>query len=171
MTTPNAHGHVFGQPLGRVDGPDKVTGKARYSADINLPGTLWGKSLRSPYPHARIVSIDITAAKALTGVYAVLTGDDVRGVLYGRRLRDVPVLAWDHVRFTGERVAAVAAEDEDIAQAAIDLIEVKYEELPAQLDPLEAMKDGAPFIHPDMVSYVGYPQPPQKPSNVFIHST
>ena len=171
MTTPNAHGHVFGQPLGRVDGPDKVTGKARYSADINLPGTLWGKSLRSPYPHARIVSIDTTAAKALPGVYAVLTGDDVRGVLYGRRLRDVPVLAWDHVRFTGERVAAVAAEDEDIAQAAIDLIEVDYEELPAQLDPLEAMKDGAPFIHPDMVSYVGYPQPPQEPSNVFIHST
>jgi carbon-monoxide dehydrogenase large subunit len=83
----------------------------------------------------------------------------------------VPVLAWDHVRFAGERVAAVAADDEDIAQAAIDLIEVEYEELPAQLNPLEAMKDGAAFIHPDMVSYMGYPQPPEKPSNVFIHST
>ncbi len=63
MTTLNTHGQVFGQPLGRVDGPEKVTGKARYSADINLPGTLWGKSLRSPYPHARIVSIDTSAAK------------------------------------------------------------------------------------------------------------
>jgi CO/xanthine dehydrogenase Mo-binding subunit len=171
MTTPSAYGKVFGQPLARVDGPEKVTGKAKYSADINLPGTLWGKSLRSPYPHARIVSIDIAAAKALPGVHAVLTGDDVRGILYGRRLRDVPVLAWDHVRFAGERVAAVAADDEDIAQAAIDLIEVEYEELPAQLNPLEAMKDGAAFIHPDMVSYMGYPQPPEKPSNVFIHST
>jgi CO/xanthine dehydrogenase Mo-binding subunit len=171
MTTPSAYGKVFGQPLARVDGPEKVTGKAKYSADINLPGTLWGKSLRSPYPHARIVSIDTTAAKALPGVHAVLTGDDVRGILYGRRLRDVPVLAWDHVRFAGERVAAVAADDEDIAQAAIDLIEVEYEELPAQLDPLEAMKDGAAFIHPDMMNYVGYPQTPEKPTNVFIHST
>ncbi len=171
MTTPSAYGKVFGQPLARVDGPEKVTGKAKYSADINLPGTLWGKSLRSPYPHARIISIDTTAAKALPGVHAVLTGDDVRGILYGRRLRDVPVLAWDHVRFAGERVAAVAADDEDIAQAAIDLIEVEYEELPAQLDPLEAMKDGAAFIHPDMMNYVGYPQTPEKPTNVFIHST
>lgn len=162
--------HVFGQPIGRVDGPEKVTGQARYSADVNLPGTLWGKSLRSPYPHARIVRIDTSAARALPGVHAVLTGDDVRGVLFGRRLRDVPVLAWDEPRFAGERVAAVAAEDEDIAQAALDLIEVEYEELPAQLDPLEAMQDGAPLIHPDMMSYVGYPQAPEKPSNVFIHS-
>ncbi|MCH8940646.1 MAG: hypothetical protein IIC27_05955, partial [Chloroflexi bacterium] len=120
MATPSAYGQVIGQPIARVDGPEKVTGKARYSADINLPGTLWGKSLRSPYPHARIVSIDTTAAKALPGVHVVLTGDDVRGILYGRRLRDVPILAWDHVRFAGERVAAVAADDEDIAQAAID---------------------------------------------------
>ena len=162
--------HVFGQPLGRVDGPEKVTGQAKYSADVSLPGMLWGKSLRSPYPHARIVRIDASAAKALPGVHAVLTGDDVRGILYGRRLRDVPVLAWDHVRFAGERVAAVAADDEDIAQAALDLIEIEYEELPAQLDPVEAMQDGAPIIHPDMMSYVGYPQPPEKPSNVFIHS-
>ena len=108
MTTFN----VIGQPADRVDGPQKVTGEAQYTADIQLPGTLWGKILRSPYPFAEIVSIDASEAKALPGVHAVLTGSDVQGVLYGRRLRDVPALAQDVVRFIGEPVAAVAAEVE-----------------------------------------------------------
>lgn len=161
---------ILGQSEPRVDGFDKVTGRAKYTADVDLPGILWGKSLRSPYPHAKILQIDITAAKALPGVHAVLTGKDVQGVLYGRRLRDIPVLAWDHVRFAGERVAAVAADDEDIAQTAIDLIEVEYEELSPQLNPLDAMQDGAVLIHPDMMGYVGFPVMPAKPSNVFIHN-
>ena len=159
---------VLGQSEPRVDGVDKVTGRAKYTADINLPGSLWGKSLRSPYSHAKILRIDVTAAQSLPGVHAVLTGEDVRGVLYGRRLRDIPVLAWDHVRFAGERVAAVAADDEDIAQAALDLIEIEYEELPKQLNPLDSMQDEAELIHPNMMEYEGFLVKPEKPSNVFV---
>ncbi|MQF82827.1 xanthine dehydrogenase family protein molybdopterin-binding subunit [SAR202 cluster bacterium AD-802-E10_MRT_200m] len=159
---------TLGTSMPRKDGIDKVTGTAKYTADVDLPGMLWGKSLRSPYPHAKILSIDTSAATTVSGVHAVLTGRDVRGILYGRRLRDVPVLAWDHVRFVGERVAAVAAENEDIAQAALDLIKIEYEELPPLLDPLEAMGEGASLIHPDMLNYVGFPEPLEKPSNVFV---
>jgi CO/xanthine dehydrogenase Mo-binding subunit len=146
---------VIGRPLGRPDGVDKVTGTGRYSADHPLPGMLWGKSLHSPYPHARIVSIDVSAAKALPGVHAVITADDIQFGPWGRAIKDVPVLAQDRVRFIGERVAAVAADDEDIAQAALDLIEVEYEELPAVFDVMEAMQDGAPLLHPDYPSYMG----------------
>ncbi|MCH9010892.1 MAG: hypothetical protein IIC21_09725, partial [Chloroflexi bacterium] len=107
---------VIGQAVPRTDGPEKVTGAARFTADFVLPGTLRGKVLRSPFSHARIVSIDTSAACNVEGVFAVITGADVKGVLYGRRLRDVPVLANDVVRFIGDPVAAVAALDEDIAQ-------------------------------------------------------
>src|SRR5262245_9240846 len=138
---------VIGTPTPRVDGVDKVSGRASYAADVALPGTLWGKALHSPYPHARILRIDASKAKALPGVHAVLIGADVRGHLYGRLLKDVPVLADDRVRFFGDRVAAVAADDEDIAQQALDLIEVDYEELPAVLEPEEAMQPGAPLLH------------------------
>jgi CO/xanthine dehydrogenase Mo-binding subunit len=106
---------VIGRPEPRVDGFDKVTGHARYAADINLPGTIWGKTLSCPYPHARIVRIDTSAAKALPGVHAVITGADTRdGGLWGRGVKDAPTLAYDVVRYAGERVAAVAADDEDI---------------------------------------------------------
>ena len=107
---------VIGTPTRRVDGDDKATGRARYAADMSLPGTLWGKSLHSPYAHARIVRIDTTAARRVPGVHAVITGADVRAGLWGRMVKDVPVLAYERVRFFGERVAAVAADDEDIAQ-------------------------------------------------------
>jgi len=159
--------HVIGQPTRRVDGAEKVTGHARYAADVALPGTLWGKSLHSTYAHARIVRIDTTAAKKVPGVHAVITGADVRGGLWGRAVKDVPVLAYDRVRFFGERVAAVAADDEDIAQRALDLIEVEYEELPAVFDPLDALKDDAPILHPDFNTYVGFPQPMERPSNAY----
>jgi CO/xanthine dehydrogenase Mo-binding subunit len=159
---------VIGQPSPRADGPEKVTGSARYTADVALPGTLWGKVLRSPLAHARVVSIDTSMAKEVEGVYAVLTGADVKGVLYGRRLRDIPVLANEQVRYIGEPIAAVAAVDEDIAQQALDLIEVEYQELPAVLDPLEAMKEDAHLVHPDVNSYVGLPKPLEKPSNIFV---
>ena len=163
--------HVIGQPAPRADGPEKVTGKARYAADVLLPGTLWGKALRSPFPHAHITHIDTSQAKEVPGVHAVLTGADVQGVLYGRRLRDVPVLAQDRVRFIGEPVAAVAAVDEDTAQHALDLIEVEYEELPAVFDPLEAMKEDAPLLHPDLNSYAGLPRSLEKVSNIFVRDT
>ncbi len=99
--------HIIGKPAQRVNAQYKVTGQARYSADIDLPGTLWGKSLHSPYAHARIVSIDTTAAQHVPGVHAVITGADVRAGLWGRAVKDAPVLAYDRVRYAGERVAAV----------------------------------------------------------------
>ena len=97
-------------PEVRSDGMLKTTGRARYMRDFALPGMLWASFLMSPHPHARIVSIDTTAAKAVPGVHAVLTGDDIGRKLFGRQLYDWPVLAYDRVRFVGERVAAVAAE-------------------------------------------------------------
>jgi CO/xanthine dehydrogenase Mo-binding subunit len=157
----------IGRPTPRVDGVEKVTGRARYAADIALPGTLWGKTLHSPYAHARIVRIDTSAARRLPGVHAVITGADTRdGGLWGGGVKDAPVLAYDRVRYAGERVAAVAAEDEDIAQRALDLIEVEYEELPAVFDPLEALRDDAPILHPDFNSYVGFRYKQERPSNI-----
>src|SRR5262245_44391631 len=158
---------VIGQPTRRVDGAEKATGRARYAADVSLPGTLWGKSLHSSYAHARILRIDTTAATQVPGVHAVITGADARGALWWRAVKDVPVVAYDRVRFVGERVAAVAAEDEDIAQRALDLIEVEYEELPAVFDPLDALKDEAPILHPNFNAYVGFPQKMERPSNAY----
>lgn len=161
---------VIGQPTRRVDGEEKATGHARYAADVSLPGTLSGKSLHSPYAHARIVRIDTTEAQKVPGVHAVITGADVRGGLWGRAVKDVPVLAYDRVRFCGERVAAVAADDEDIAQRALDLIEVEYEELPAVFEPRAALQDNAPILHPDFNFYFGFPQKMAEPSNTY-HTT
>jgi CO/xanthine dehydrogenase Mo-binding subunit len=157
---------VIGQPAVRPDGVAKVTGAARYTADLSLPGTLWGKALRSPFPHARILRVDASRARRLKGVHGVLTGEDVRGVLYGRCMYDVPVLAWDRVRFAGERVAAVAAADLETAQEALELIAVEYDELPAVFDPLEALREDAPILHPEANSYVGFPQKMERRSNV-----
>ena len=148
-----------GQPIGHVEGPDKVTGRARYTADIALSGMLWGKCLRSPFPHARIRSIDVSRAKALPGVHAVITGADLPDRRLGRFFLDMPVLARDVVRFVGEKVVAVAAESTDIAEEALTLIEVSYEELPAVFDPLEAMRDDAPRVHADTSEYAHPPVP------------
>jgi CO/xanthine dehydrogenase Mo-binding subunit len=150
----------IGQAAGHVEGPAKVTGRARYSADILLPGMLWGKVLRSPFPHARIVSIDLAAARELPGVHAVLTATDLPEVRIGRFLRDIPVLARDRVRFIGEKVVAVAAETPAAAEDALRLIEVEYEELPAVFDPLEAMRVDAPRLHDHPESYEHPPVPP-----------
>jgi CO/xanthine dehydrogenase Mo-binding subunit len=158
---------TIGQPSTRVEGQEKVTGAMRYTADVTLPGTLWGRALRSPYPHARIIRIDTSRAQQVPGVHAVLIGADVRGIRYGRRLFDVPVLAEDRVRFVGERVAAVAAEDRDAAEEALMLIEVEYEELPAVFDPLEALAEHAPILHPEVNSYIGLPRPLETLSNAF----
>src|ERR671924_1880729 len=106
---------AVGKPLGRVEGPAKVTGGATYAADVLLPGLIWGKALRSPLPHARIVRIDTREAEHMPGVLAVLTAKDLPDVLIGRRVYDMPVLAKDRVRFVGEKVAVVAAGKPDPA--------------------------------------------------------
>jgi CO/xanthine dehydrogenase Mo-binding subunit/aerobic-type carbon monoxide dehydrogenase small subunit (CoxS/CutS family) len=139
----------------RLDGAAKVRGETRYAADLSRPGMLHARVLRSPYPHARIVSIDARAARALPGVHAVLTGADLPAEFrVGRNMRDMPLLARERVRFIGEKVAAVAADSVDIAERALQLIEVEYDDqaLPAVFDPREAMRPGAPLIHsPDDV--------------------
>jgi len=150
---------AIGLSVVRGEGPDKVTGKSVYAADVSLPGMLWGKALRSPFPHARIVRIDTEQAKAAPGVHAVITAADLPDSLVGRRLRDMPVLARGVARFVGEKVAAVAAETEEAAEEALLLIDVEYEELPAVFDAHEAMKPEAPALHPEMSGYEGLPQP------------
>ena len=160
---------IIGQSIPRVDNTGKVTGDARYTADVLLPGTLWAKTLRSPYPHARIARVDTSRAEKAPGVRAILTGADVRGILYGRRYRDISVLAQDRVRFIGERVAAVAADTLEQAEEALELLEVDYEELPAVFDPVAALQEGAPIIHPDVNSYPGLPKPLARPSNAFVN--
>ena len=162
---------AIGQSIPRGEGPDKVSGKAVYAADISLPGMLWGKVLRSPYPYARIVSIDTSQAEALPGVHAVVTGQDMPDAKIGRRMVDMPVLAQDVVRFVGEKVAAVAAIDKEAADEALLLIEVEYEELTPVYDAEEAMGSDAPDLHPDMESYKGLPQPPSGIRNTFAHMT
>ncbi len=149
---------VVGKPIPRVEGPDKITGRARYSADVALPHTLWAKNVRSPYPHARILSIDTSRAGQAPGVRAVLTANDFPNKRIGRRLKDHPILCDDRVRFVGDKVAVVAADDPDAAEEAALLVVVEYEELPAVLDPLAAMAPGAELIHPDARSYVGFPE-------------
>jgi CO/xanthine dehydrogenase Mo-binding subunit len=146
---------VIGAPVARVEGFEKVTGAALYAADAQLAGALWGKILRSPYPHARIVNVNTAQALKVPGVRAVLTGRDVVGHYRGKAVRDVPVLCWEKVRYVGDRVAAVAAETIDAAEEALGRIEVEYEELPAVFDPVEAMQPGAPLLHEDPSAYEG----------------
>ena len=139
---------AVGQSLLRVDGPAKVTGSMGYTAGIVLPGMLRARVLRSPLPHARIRSIDASRAAALPGV-CVLTRDDLAGMdpHYGSVVLDQPIVAVDRVRHVGDPVAAVAAADLDDADAALDLIEVDYEPLPAVTDPVAAMAPDAPVLH------------------------
>jgi CO/xanthine dehydrogenase Mo-binding subunit/aerobic-type carbon monoxide dehydrogenase small subunit (CoxS/CutS family) len=141
------------QTSDRLDAPDKASGTARYTNDLVRPHMLFGQVLRSPYPHARIVSIDASRARAVHGVHAVLVGADIPpDVRVGRNMRDMPVLARDKVRFVGEKVAAIAAESREVAEQALRLIDVEYVELPAVFDPIQAMQPGAPLIHsPDDV--------------------
>jgi CO/xanthine dehydrogenase Mo-binding subunit len=160
---------VVGRPTPRVEGEVKVTGKAQYSADLNLPGTLWGRCLRSPITYGRIKSIDTSKAWQVPGVKAVITGQDVTGLRIGRCIYDTPVLADGVVRFIGEKVAAVAAETTLAAEQALELIDVEYEELEPLLDPVEAAKDGAPILHPDLLSYKGLPVPVETLSNVVAY--
>ncbi|MBI4488673.1 MAG: xanthine dehydrogenase family protein molybdopterin-binding subunit [Deltaproteobacteria bacterium] len=140
---------VVGQRVNRVEGYEKVTGEARYVADIVLPGMLIGRILRSPYPHARIVSIDTSKAEKLRGVRAVVTAEDTIKQGWGAFFPDQYPLSVGKARYVGEEVAAVAATDLDIAEEALELIEVEWKELPAVFDAEEAIKEGAPLIHED----------------------
>jgi CO/xanthine dehydrogenase Mo-binding subunit len=166
-TTPS--GTAVGHKVPRFDARGKVSGEATYAADLEVEGILWAKTVRSPHPHARIVSIDTAAAKALPGVRAILTGDDLpANTMWGRRIVDVPVLAQGLVRFVGEQVAAVVADDEETAQRAVDLVDVTYEELPAVLDPEAAMADGSQLVHPDVQEIKGMFYDMPQPQNHFI---
>ncbi len=140
-----------GAALPRVDAHDKVTGRTAYTADLSLPGMATGAFVGSPYPHARILHVETSAAERVPGVYAVLTQDDLLGddvdPYYGPILRDQPILAIGKTRFVGEPVVAVAAVSEEIAQEAAALVAVTFEEIPAALDPHAAMAPGAPRVH------------------------
>jgi CO/xanthine dehydrogenase Mo-binding subunit len=141
---------VVGQSVPRVDGVAKVTGDAKYVADLQIPGMIEGKFLRSPYAHARIRSIDTQEAEALPGVVAVLTSKDLDdiGHFMGRgKNKDQPIIATGRVIFAGQPVAAVAAIDRATAEEALSHIQVDYEELPAVITVDEATAAGAPRLH------------------------
>ena len=137
---------VIGKSIPKPDAPDKAIGRTRYINDMVLPRMLIGKILHTDRVHALIKNIDVTAAKALPGVHAVLTGKDVPELRFGFRRDNVP-LKRDKVRCTRDEIAAVAAETEEIAAQALDLIKVEYEDLPAVFSPRDALEDDAPVIH------------------------
>ena len=141
---------VVGKDLAAVGGQAVVTGKAVYSPDLDFPGMLVGKLLYSPYACARIIDLDLTAARGIPGVAAVITADDIPGEnSYLYWYPDQPLLVTDEVRYQGDAVAAVAAETEEIALAALEAIKVKYEPLDGVFDPEEAMKPGSNQVWPD----------------------
>jgi carbon-monoxide dehydrogenase large subunit len=142
----------------RIEGADKVSGKMRYAADIECPAALAAKILRSPLPHARIVSVDASKALKLRGVRTIITGADVAGVMVGLRMKDMPLLATDRVRYVGEPVAAVAADSDEVAEEALNLIDVQYQELPFVTDPVAAIRPGAPVLHDNPAGYKNAPE-------------
>ncbi|MFB3062147.1 MAG: xanthine dehydrogenase family protein molybdopterin-binding subunit, partial [Candidatus Binatia bacterium] len=141
--------HIVNHSVPRRDGRVKVTGQAVYVSDIKLPGMAYAKVLRSPYAHARILSIDARRALSRPKVLDVLTGKNLENLnpYFGHAVKDHPLVAIDKVRFIGEPVAAVIAEDERSAYEALEFIEVQYEELKAVLNPQEALAQGAPLLH------------------------
>ena len=143
---------IVGSSVPRIDAVEKVTGRAVYGLDLKLPGMLYGKVLRSPLPHARILNVDTSRAERLPGVKAVVTGKDLT-IRYGLIIRDQPPYSIDKVRYIGDPVAGVAAVDLDTAEEALELIKVEYEDLPPVFDPLQAMEPGAPLVHEELGSY------------------
>src|SRR4051812_12252897 len=138
----------IGENTKRIDGVPKVRGEFEYSSDMHVEGMLHGATLRSPHPRADIWSIDIGPALKLPGVHAVLTHEDVPGrKTYGMEIADQPVLAWKTIRYQGEAVAIVAADDPETARRAVKAIKVSYEPLPPLADAQEAMKPDAPQLH------------------------
>jgi xanthine dehydrogenase D subunit len=137
-----------GEQTQRADGVPKVRGEFEYSSDLWMDGMLWGATLRSPHPHARIWSIDTSEAEEMPGVHAILTHEDVPGrKVYGMEVPDQPVLAWETIRYQGEPVAVVAADHPETARRALGKISVEYEILDPLTDPEEALKEDAPQLH------------------------
>jgi 4-hydroxybenzoyl-CoA reductase alpha subunit len=149
---------VFGKPLPRIDAWEKTTGEVKYLDDVRIPGMLYGKMLRSSHAHARIVKIDTSKAKKLSGVRAVITADDTPGIKFSflKSMADKLPLCRDKVRYVGDEVAAVAADTVETAEEALGLIAVEYKPIPAVFDPEEAMKSDAPLIHEDGESNVAF---------------
>ena len=157
-----------GRSVSRVDGLDKVLGRARFTADLHrqFPGLLHGKTLRSPYAHARITRLETSRAEKLAGVHAVVTGRDCPEIVTWNAPR---ILALGEAIWAGQGVAAVAAESAEIAEEALDLIEVEYEELPAVLDPEQAMKEGSPVVDRDLGKHKGSPSFVPEAPNISGH--
>ena len=144
---------VVGKPLPRLDGADSVTGRATYAVDVARPGLLHVKLFRSSFPHAKIRGLDVSRARALNGVAAVLTSADAPVKRFGFGVQDEALFARDKVRYVGDVIAAVAAVDEATADRALELIECDYETLPAALTVEEALSENAPLVHEQMDSY------------------
>ena len=146
---------IIGKSERRVDSWGKVTGRAKFAEDYSVGHQLWGKVLRSKYPHALIRSIDVSAASKLSGVEAVLTAKDIPGSkVFGIVLKNQQILAEDRVRYLGDGVALVAARTKEVAEHALALIRVEYEPLPVVSDPEEAMKPDAPLLHGEKNEFV-----------------
>lgn len=145
-----ANYRVIGTPVERVDGPEMLSGQALYGPDVRLPRMLWGKILRSPIPHGKVLRVDVEKAKKCPGVRAVISAKDVPNRRYGYAIEDEHIFAIEKVRYVGQPVAAVAAVDEETAEEALSLIEVDYDELPAVFDAEEAIRDGAPLVHEEL---------------------
>src|SRR6267378_4537984 len=140
----------IGESVLRADGPAKVRGDFIYSSDLHVDGMLWGATVRSPHPYARILSIDVSEARSMPGVHAVLTHKDVPGSkLYGLEIQDQPVLAFDVVRYWGEAVALVAADHPEQARRAADKVRVEYQVLTPITSAEQALSEDAPKLHPD----------------------
>ncbi|HEU5140366.1 MAG TPA: molybdopterin cofactor-binding domain-containing protein, partial [Bacillales bacterium] len=159
--------NVFGTPLKRREDPRLITGNGNYTDDIQLPGMLFAAVLRSPHAHARIKRIDVSAAREAEGVAAVYTGQDLAGKMEpiptawlppdsDMKTPAHPALAVDTVRYVGDGVALVVADDRYSARDALDLIEVEYEELPVSVSQEEAMKDGAAQLHEDVPNNLAF---------------
>ena len=144
---------VVGKPYPRIDGPETVTGRAMYTVDVVLPSMLHARMFRSSVPHAKIRRVDVSRARALTGVAAVLTADDVPRKRFGFSLQDEQIFASNKVRYIGDVIAAVAAVSEEAAEEAVGLMEWDYQGLPAALTPDEALRENAPLVHEEMGSY------------------
>jgi xanthine dehydrogenase molybdenum-binding subunit len=165
---------VVGKRLPRVDALGKATGEAVFSGDVRLPNMLHGKVLRSPCSRALIKRLDVSQAGALNGVMAVITASDVPGYKKENELSlaELPHLAKGRVVYADQPIAAVAASSPEVAEEALDLIEVEYEELPSLLDPLKAMDPSSPPIHEDLyTNVITNPDPgkDEKPSNIAYH--
>jgi CO/xanthine dehydrogenase Mo-binding subunit len=146
---------IIGKSERRVDGWGKVTGKAKFADDYNAAHQLWGKVLRSKYPHAKILRIDTTKAERVAGVEAVLTAKDIPGAkVFGVVVKNQAILAEERVRYLGDGVVLVAAQTKEAAEQAIRLVEVDYEQLPVVSDPEEALKEEAPVLHDDKNEFV-----------------